>query len=33
MPLACLTPGTKVVLFPSDKIEEGVQVRSNGSGD
>lgn len=22
-----LTPGTKVVLFPSDKIEEGVRVR------
>lgn len=28
-----LTPGTKVVLFPSDKIEEGVRVRSHGSGD
>lgn len=27
-----LTPGTKVVLFPSDKIEEGVRVRSHGGG-
>jgi len=28
-----LTPGTKVVLFPSDKIDDGVRVRSRGSAD
>jgi HlyD family secretion protein len=28
-----LTPGTKVVLFPSDKIEDGVRIRSRGTVD
>jgi HlyD family secretion protein len=28
-----LTPGTKVVLFPSDKIDDGVRVRARGSAD
>lgn len=28
-----LTPGMKVVLFPSDKIEDGARIRARGSGD
>jgi len=28
-----LTPGMTLVLFPSDKIDDGVRVRSRESGD
>ncbi len=28
-----LAPGMKVVLFPSDKIDDGVRIRARGSGD
>jgi HlyD family secretion protein len=28
-----VSPGMKVVLFPSDKIDDGVRIRARGSGD